>query len=118
MLRGTPGCRRINPSRSRVSTIWWTEGEADTEVPLQSASAGGRPRLSHDLAQAVQRRFSVASSAQDHEVVGIDDKARAKALLQAELLSTISRSFCLASGAESRGRRARGGRCRHRHRAQ
>jgi hypothetical protein len=34
MLRGTPGCRRINPSRSRVSTIWWTEGGADAEVSL------------------------------------------------------------------------------------
>src|SRR5262245_10517825 len=26
MLRATPGCRRISPARSRVSTIWWTEG--------------------------------------------------------------------------------------------
>ena len=42
MLRGTLGCRRINPSRSRVSTIWWTEGGADTEVPLK-IGFGGRP---------------------------------------------------------------------------
>ena len=42
MLRGTPGCRRINPSRSRVSTIWWTEGGADAEVSLQ-VGFGGRP---------------------------------------------------------------------------
>jgi hypothetical protein len=40
MLRGTPGCRRINPSRSRVSTIWWTEGGADAEVPLQICLSG------------------------------------------------------------------------------
>jgi hypothetical protein len=42
MLRGTPGCRRINPSHSRVSTIWWTEGGADAEVSLQ-VGLGGRP---------------------------------------------------------------------------
>ncbi len=42
MLRGTPGCRRINRSRSRVSTIWWTEGGADAEVSLP-VSFGGRP---------------------------------------------------------------------------
>jgi hypothetical protein len=42
MLRGTPGCRRINPSRSRVSTIRWTKGGADAEVSLQ-VGFGGRP---------------------------------------------------------------------------
>jgi hypothetical protein len=26
MLRAIPGCRRISPARSRVSTIWWTAG--------------------------------------------------------------------------------------------
>ena len=26
MLRATPRCRRMNPARSSVSTIWWTEG--------------------------------------------------------------------------------------------
>jgi len=41
MLRATPGCRRISPARSRVSTIWWTEG-ADIEVPLK-IGFGGRP---------------------------------------------------------------------------
>jgi hypothetical protein len=34
MLRATPGCRRIRPARSSVSTIWWTDGGL-TEVPLQ-----------------------------------------------------------------------------------
>ena len=41
MLRGTPGCRRISPARSRVSTNWWTEG-ADIEVPLK-IGFGRRP---------------------------------------------------------------------------
>ncbi len=26
ILRATPGCRRMRPARSRVTTIWWTEG--------------------------------------------------------------------------------------------
>ena len=26
MLRATPGCLRISPARSRVSTIWWVDG--------------------------------------------------------------------------------------------
>src|SRR5450759_122692 len=43
-------------------------------------------QLAHDLAQVVQRRFGVAPPAQDHEVVGIDDKASAEAALKAELL--------------------------------
>ena len=43
-------------------------------------------QLAHDLAQMVQRRFGVALSAQDHEVVGIDDKASAEISLKAELL--------------------------------
>jgi hypothetical protein len=42
MLRASPGCRRISPARSRVSTIWWTEGGADAEVSLQ-VGFGGRP---------------------------------------------------------------------------
>ena len=56
MLRGTPGCRRINPSRSRVSTIWWTEGGADAEVSLQ-VGFGGRP--------AEHARISVDAGASD-----------------------------------------------------
>jgi hypothetical protein len=43
-------------------------------------------QLAHDLAQVMQRRFGIAPPAQDHEVIGIGDKARAKALLKAELL--------------------------------
>src|ERR1700747_1230626 len=43
-------------------------------------------QLAHDFAQAMQRRFGVAPPAQDHEVIGISDKASAKALLKAELL--------------------------------
>ena len=37
-----------------------------------------QPQLAHDLAQVVQRRFGVAASAQDHEVVGIGDQASAE----------------------------------------
>jgi hypothetical protein len=43
-------------------------------------------QLAHDLAQMVQRRFGAAPPAQDHEVIGIDDKASAKARLKTELL--------------------------------
>src|SRR6266404_1994323 len=43
-------------------------------------------QLTHDFAQAMQRRFGVAPPAQDHEVIGIGDKASAKTLLKAELL--------------------------------
>ena len=43
MLRATPGCRRISPARSRVSTIWWMEGELTPKCRCRSASAGGRP---------------------------------------------------------------------------
>ena len=54
MLRAPPGCRRISPARSRVSTIWWTEGGADAEVPLQICFSG-RPaehaRISIDEGQ-------------------------------------------------------------------
>jgi len=35
-------------------------------------------QLTHDFAQAMQRRFGVAPPAQDHEVIGIGDKASAK----------------------------------------
>ena len=37
MLRGVLDCRRMKPARSRVSTIWCTEGRADTEVLLHVA---------------------------------------------------------------------------------
>src|SRR3954451_21536781 len=43
MERATPGCRRISPARSRVSTIWWTEGGLTPKCRCRSASAGGRP---------------------------------------------------------------------------
>src|SRR5260370_7529861 len=43
-------------------------------------------QLSHDLAQVMHRRFGVASPAQDHEIVGVGDEPRAKALLKTELL--------------------------------
>ena len=43
MLRATPGCRRIRPARSSVSTIWWTEGGVTRKRRCRSASAGGRP---------------------------------------------------------------------------
>src|SRR6202040_3767929 len=43
-------------------------------------------QLTHDLAQAMQRRFGVAPPAQDHEVIGIGDKASAETSLKAELL--------------------------------
>src|SRR5258707_14945409 len=43
-------------------------------------------QLTHDFAQAMQRRFGVAPPAQDHEVIGIGDKASAKTLLKTELL--------------------------------
>jgi len=43
-------------------------------------------QLTHDFAQAMQRRFGVAPPAQDHEVIGIGDKASAETSLKAELL--------------------------------
>jgi hypothetical protein len=43
-------------------------------------------QLTHDFAQAMQRRFGVAPPAQDHEVIGIVDKASAETSLKAELL--------------------------------
>ena len=44
MVRATPGFRRISPARSRVSTIWWTDGGLTPKCRCKSASAGGRPR--------------------------------------------------------------------------
>jgi len=43
MLRATPGFLRIIPVRSRVRTIWWTEGGLTPKCRCRSASAGGRP---------------------------------------------------------------------------
>src|SRR6202011_4202952 len=43
-------------------------------------------QLTHDFAQAIQRRFGVSPPAQDHEVIGIGDKASAETSLKAELL--------------------------------
>ena len=43
MLRATPGWREINPARSRVSTIWWTEGGVTRKNRCMSASAGRTP---------------------------------------------------------------------------
>src|ERR1019366_5761275 len=42
ILRATPRCRRMNPARSSVSTIWWTEGGLTRKYCCMSASAGGR----------------------------------------------------------------------------
>src|SRR6266404_4458470 len=43
-------------------------------------------QLAHDLAQLLQGFFGFASSAQDHEIVGVGHDARAEALLQPEHL--------------------------------
>jgi hypothetical protein len=42
MLRGTPGWRRMRPARSRLRTIWWTEGGVTPKWRCISRSAGGR----------------------------------------------------------------------------
>jgi hypothetical protein len=44
MLRAAPGCRRISPARSSVSTIWWTEGGVTRKWRCRSASDGDRKR--------------------------------------------------------------------------
>src|SRR3954465_6149443 len=41
--RATRGCREINPARSRVSSIWCTEGGLTRKKRRMSASAGARP---------------------------------------------------------------------------
>src|SRR5258707_15514984 len=43
-------------------------------------------QLTHDFAQAMQRRFGAAPSAQDHKVVRIGDEPSAETVLKAELL--------------------------------
>src|SRR5271169_5473618 len=43
-------------------------------------------QLTHDFAQMMQRRFGIAPPAQDHEIVGIGDKASAETSLKTELL--------------------------------
>ena len=50
MLRATPGTRLMRPARSRVSTIWWTLGGDDLEVPLH---VGFRGRVAEDTAVGV-----------------------------------------------------------------
>src|SRR4029077_19404409 len=61
-------------------------------------------QLTHDFAQAMQRRFGVAPPAQDHEVIGIGDKASAKTLLKAELLPTPAQTgACRCSPVVVRG---------------
>ena len=45
MLRATLGCRRMNLSRSRPRTIWWTEGGVTRKWRCMSASAGAWPNM-------------------------------------------------------------------------
>ena len=45
MLRATPGWRRMNPLRSRVTIIWWTDGGLTRKWRWMSASAGDRPNM-------------------------------------------------------------------------
>ncbi|OAF11482.1 hypothetical protein AXW67_21850 [Bradyrhizobium neotropicale] len=45
MLRATPGWRRMNPLRSRVRIIWWTDGGLTRKCRWMSASAGGCPNM-------------------------------------------------------------------------
>jgi hypothetical protein len=59
-------------------------------------------QLSHDLAQVVQRRFGVAPPAQDHEVVGIGDKARVKE--EADGLGLRTKCSTTANGSERGGK--------------
>src|SRR5258708_40356491 len=77
------GPRRIHPSE-RVTK--------EVELPFRNPAdpclilVHRQLQLTHDPAQVVKRRFGVASSAQDHEVVGIRDQASTGAPLKAELL--------------------------------
>src|SRR5258707_8485413 len=43
-------------------------------------------QLAHDLAQLVQRRFNIALSAQDHEIVSIGNETSTETSLKTELL--------------------------------
>jgi hypothetical protein len=43
MLLAARGVRRIQPSRSRVRTIWWTVGGLTAKYRWMSASAGEHP---------------------------------------------------------------------------
>src|SRR5204863_1066431 len=71
------GSRRIHSSE-RVPQ--------EVELPVRNLADPCLVLIHHDFAQVMQRRFGIALPAQDHEVVGIGDKASAKALLKAELL--------------------------------
>jgi len=69
------GPRRIHPSERVTQEVELAfRNRADPCLILIHRQL----QLAHDLAQMVQRRFGVALSAQDHEVVGIDDKASAE----------------------------------------
>src|ERR1700716_3634437 len=74
------GPRRIHPSE-RVTQ--------EVELPFRDRAdpclllVHRQLQLAHDLAQMVQRRFGAAPPAQDHEVIGIDDKASAETSLKA-----------------------------------
>src|ERR1700745_4308735 len=77
------GSRRIHPSE-RVPQ--------EVELPFRNLAdpclvlVHRQLQFAHDLAQVVQRCFSVAPSAQYHEISGIVDQASAEASLKAELL--------------------------------
>src|SRR5712664_759481 len=92
------GPRRIHPSE-RVTQ--------EVELPFRDLAdpclilVHRQLQLAHGLAQVVQRRFGVASSAQDHEVVGIGDEASAETSLKAELLPGTSGLNLVPSSGES-----------------
>jgi hypothetical protein len=49
MLRATPGCRRISPTRSSMTTIWWTDGGL---TPIVGEPVFSDPALRRILADA------------------------------------------------------------------
>jgi len=67
MLRAAPGLRRISPARSRVSTIWWTEGGVTPKCRCKAPSrCCWRARRSHTrrLCQPDRPNFARPGAAQ------------------------------------------------------
>ena len=67
MVRAAPGLRRISPARSRVSTIWWTEGGVTPKCRCKAPSrCCWRARRSHTrrLCQPDRPNFARPGAAQ------------------------------------------------------
>jgi len=69
------------------SLRWFAQPGVAIDQGPRHRSGCPKPRFRfHSTAQVMQRRFGVASLAQDHEIISVGDEASAETSLQPELL--------------------------------